>query len=136
MEGVKKKQQAARKTLMTLKEALDLLSDPEYQSIHKTLRDSVIQRYEYSIDTFWKFLKIYLQENQKVTLESFSPKAILRQSLTSGLINQNQYDLLINGISDRNLTSHTYNEELAEEIIARVANYYAVMNNVVSQLSS
>lgn len=40
-------------------------------------RDSLIQRFEYSYELFWKFLKKYA-EHQFITLESASPRGIIR----------------------------------------------------------
>ena len=38
-------------------------------------------------------------------------------------------------IEDRNLTSHSYNEALAEEIIALITRYFALMKLITHRLS-
>jgi len=98
------------------------------------MRDSAIQRFEYSIDTFWKFLKIYLQEIKKIDIEGSSPRSILRQSLHNQIINEDEFNTLISGIVDRNLTSHSYNEELAEKIIQHLPLYYSKMNTILQRI--
>ena len=134
MEIITKKYDAAISTLKTLDEAILLLKNPKYQDIQKSMRDSAIQRFEYSIDTFWKFLKIYLQEVAKVEIESASPRSILRQSLHNQIINENEFKTLITGITDRNLTSHSYNEQLADQIIHNLPKYYSVMDMVLQRI--
>ena len=60
MEIVKIRYQALQKALLTLESGLDIFDDKEAESreIHGLMRDGIIQRFEYSIDSFWKFLKI------------------------------------------------------------------------------
>ena len=58
--------------LATFEEALKIMKNPKYEEIYETTRDSSIQRFEYSIDAFWKFLKLYMQQqfNFVVTIDS------------------------------------------------------------------
>ncbi len=44
------------------------------------------------------------------------------------------YDLFLKVIDDRNMTSHSYHEEVAEEIISRIPGYYEGMMVVVKNL--
>lgn len=134
MEIIEKRYKTLLDSLQTLKQALDLLNNPEYKIIIKTLEDSVIQRFEYTIDTFWKFLKIYLQIKQNIDIFAASPRAILRETAIAGMINETELRLLEKSISDRNLTSHTYNEELAEVIVSHIPEHYDVMKKVVMRM--
>ena len=61
MEKIIKRYEMALQTLATLKIVLDKLAGDVPEEYRLELRDSAIQRFEYSIDTFWKFLKIYVQ---------------------------------------------------------------------------
>lgn len=95
------------------------------------VRDSIIQRFEYSIDPFWKFLKIYLQEQLKVTLESTTPRAIIREALNVNLISEQDSKLLMDCITSHNETSHTYNEFLAKQVIDSIPDYYNIMHKIM-----
>ena len=86
MEQIKKRYKMALQRLATLKEVLDKIEQGVPEEYALEMRDSTIQRFEYSIDTFWKFLKIYLQDYLKMPTESASPRAILKDALNANLL--------------------------------------------------
>ena len=88
MEIIEKKYASLKKALTSLYEALIIIDNPTNQDLCDSLRDSVIQRFEYSIDSFWKFLKLYIQEREGVDLETSSPRIILRQAEEVGIMKQ------------------------------------------------
>ncbi|HZK44059.1 MAG TPA: HI0074 family nucleotidyltransferase substrate-binding subunit, partial [Syntrophomonadaceae bacterium] len=53
-----------------------------------------------------------------------SPRAVLREAFAQKIIANETIWLLM--LKDRNMTSHAYNEELAEEIAKRIVDYYVV----------
>jgi len=134
MEKIVKRYDIALQTLATLKESLDTLHKDLSEKEYRMIRDSVIQRFEYSIDTFWKFLKIYLQEHLQVTLESVSPRAILRQALEANLLSANEHEIAIKGMLDRNETSHSYNEAVAQEIVHAIPTFYDTMHAILTRI--
>lgn len=75
------------------------------------LRDSVIQRFEFTHELAWKMLKLRLEQEDIFVR---TPRETLQEALQAGLIEDG------NAWSDlqrmRNLTSHTYNETLADEV--------------------
>ena len=81
MESLETKYQVVMQTLKTLHESLEVIRNPKYKELHNELRDSVIKRFEYSMDTFWKYLKEYLGSEHKINIIISSPKAIFRESL-------------------------------------------------------
>ena len=52
MEELKLKKDILLQALATFEEALIIMDNPKYEEIYKTTRDSAIQRFEYTIDTF------------------------------------------------------------------------------------
>lgn len=134
MEAIKLRYLALSKALNTLKEAIDLLNDPQYKRIYKSLRDSAIQRFEYSVDNFWKFLKIYMQEKSNITLETATPRIILREAVNANIISEDEYAKLIESITDRNLTSHSYNENIAEILAEKIPDSYVLMKKIIDRL--
>lgn len=74
--------------------------------------DSVVQRFEYSIESVWKLMKIVLREVE--SLECFSPKDCVKQMFKLGYIDNIEGWLEM--LNARNVTSHLCGEEYAEDI--------------------
>ncbi|MEJ5338985.1 MAG: nucleotidyltransferase substrate binding protein [Aquificaceae bacterium] len=114
-----------RKALQRLEEVLSL------QEENEIFRDSAIQRFEFTFDLAWKSLKDYILEAHG--LECNSPKSCFRLAFSLGLIDHDEYWLKI--CDFRNLTSHTYNEELAEKIyreLPEVLKYFKKLYRIIS----
>lgn len=78
--------------------------------------DSAIKRFDYTFEFFWKTLGKKLVEEHGVDVHS--PKKILEKAYTNHLIDNEKIWLAM--LEDRNLTSHTYKETLANEIFERI----------------
>ena len=72
------------------------------------VRDSVIQRFEFSIELSWKVSK------KIMGTPTTAPKEIIREMAQNNLVSD--VKLWLEAIDMRNLSSHTYNEELAEKV--------------------
>ena len=83
------------------------------------IRDSIIQRYEYTIELAWKTLKNYLEEEGFMDVSS--PKKVIRQALKEGYITD---PIWLTALDDRNKTTHAYNEEMAQEITGQIKDQY------------
>lgn len=130
MEKVSQRYASLIKALKTLEKALRISENPKYREIPDTTRNSTIQCFEYSIDTFWKYLKVYLQEKQNVDVFAANPRETLREAVNTNLISREEYEILLSGLKHRNLTSHTYNEPLAKEIVKHIPKYYKIMSEI------
>ena len=119
MELVKQKVNTARKALKTLQELLD----KDRPSIVE--RDAAIQRFEYTFEAIWKAGKHFLREVEGI--EIGSPKGVIRSFLQVGLLTEDQTALGLSMVDDRNLTSHTYNESLADQIYGQLGTYCHLM---------
>ncbi|HXW86422.1 MAG TPA: nucleotidyltransferase substrate binding protein, partial [Candidatus Bathyarchaeia archaeon] len=60
------KYDALCKALRTIEKGLAKIKETSDVDTLEMFRDSIIQRFEYTIDSFWKFLKIYLEEKLNV----------------------------------------------------------------------
>ena len=81
MEILKTRYESLLLALASLQDSLSLIEHyPNVTNVrlHAALRDSCIQRFEYSFDGFWKVIKLYLEECEGVNLESNSPRYILK----------------------------------------------------------
>lgn len=79
------------------------------------LRDSVIQRFEFSWELAWKMLKLRLAF---LGVEALNPREVIRQSLQAGLIQDG--NAWTAAQHHRNMTSHTYDEPLSLVVYAFV----------------
>jgi nucleotidyltransferase substrate binding protein (TIGR01987 family) len=80
--------------------------------------DATIQRFEFTFELAWKFLKDYFFEQG---IRVHYPKETLQKAFVADLIDNEV--LWIKMLHDRNLTSHTYDENLADEIYGRIKLY-------------
>jgi len=75
------------------------------------IRDSVIQRFEFTYELAWKMLKLRLEAE---AIDAKTPKQTLQEALQAGFIaDGNAWSELQR---NRNLTSHTYDETLADNV--------------------
>lgn len=121
-------------TLRTLDEAINIIEDTVNEYLYATCRDSLIQRFEYSADTLWKFLKIFLQEKQNMTLQVITPRETFRVSEQAKLISSTEYNVLLECIADRNLTSHIDKAALAQELAEHIPLYYKTMSAIIERI--
>jgi len=121
-------------TIDTLHESLEIIKNPKYEPIYRTCRDSVIQRFEYSVDSLWKFLKAYLQEAKGVSFKVISPREFFRVASENKLISPEEFDVMLECVAARNLTSHTYKEEEAERLVKRVPACCDTMQTIIDRI--
>jgi len=84
-------------------------------------RDAAIQRFEYSFEAIWRAAQAFLSEVGG--LEAGSAKGTVRASYKTGIPSEEDACAALQMADDRNLTIHTYNQALAEEILARLASH-------------
>jgi nucleotidyltransferase substrate binding protein (TIGR01987 family) len=87
------------------------------------VRDAAIQRFEFTFELVWKTLQLYLEHEG---FESGSPRAVLKRAFVARLISdQEEADVWLQMLDDRNLSSHAYDETLAVRIYTRIVRDYA-----------
>jgi len=95
-------------------------------------RDAAIQRFEFTFEAIWKTAKNFLYDFEG--LDVGSPKGVIRACREVGVFNDEQAILALEMVNDRNLTVHTYNEELAIDIYSRLKDYVILLENWLDQL--
>lgn len=98
--------------LEDFKKATFRLEEVLSQEKNDFIRDSAIQRFEFVFDISWKTIKAFLEEYHNVTCTS--PKTCFREAFHQGLIDYDEFWIDLADL--RNKTTHTYKEELAEEV--------------------
>jgi len=103
--------------LQRLKEAAQEFSRSDASDV---VRDGLIQRFEFTYELAWKTTKEYLEDIGIV--DKNSPKAVIKEAYAQKIIINEKNWLLM--LRDRNMTSHIYKEEAAQEIATRIVNCY------------
>ena len=130
MERLKQRLSLTQKALDAFKQILTMTPNP-------IVRDAAIQRFEFTFEATWKLAQLYLRENEG--LEVNSPKSVFRHCFQVGLLpDEKQTAFMLKMVDDRNLTVHTYNEQLAEQIYSNLNNYYDLLyllfNNIINNV--
>lgn len=116
MRSVEFKHMNLKKAYNRLKEVSDL-----YDGQNDIIRDSLIQRFEFTYELTHKTLKEFMKY-LGVTLENSFPRTIFKKAYVNNLISDDK--VWIKLLEDRNCTSHIYNENLANEVADRIVNNY------------
>jgi len=114
------------------KKALARLNEALAAPKSDIVRDSAIQRFEFSIDMAWKLLKTCLEEKHGVVCQS--PKECFREAYKQKVLAYDEFWLEL--VDMRNQTSHTYKEELAQNVFERLpkaAEYLAALLKAVER---
>lgn len=107
-----------RKTLVQLKNftSMPVQNDRD--------RAGIIQAFEYTFEQCWKALQ---KLAGKEGVEIGSPKKAFTYALQNQMIKATDESLWLKMLEDRNLTSHTYKEDIALEVVTRISNNYIVL---------
>lgn len=89
-------------------------------------RDASIQRFEFCVELAWKVSKRWLGT------DTSAPKQIIREMGQAGLIDD--VVLWLEAIDQRNLSSHTYNEDLAQEVYAFASGFLPELQSLLHQV--
>lgn len=95
-------------------------------------RDAALQRFEYTVEATWKAARAWLAEVEGVV--AGSPKRVVRECRTAGVLDDAQAAQALTMIDDRNLTSHTYHEAVAVAIAARLPGHAALLRRWLTEL--
>lgn len=92
----------------------------------------IIQAFEFTFEQAWKSI-------QKIAgmqgVEIGSPKAAFSFALQNAWIQTNEESKWIQLLKDRNLTSHTYQEALAQEVLGRIQrDYIGMFQSLLAEL--
>jgi len=104
------------------------------EDLERSLRDSLIQRFEFCSDLFWKFLKKYEEGVLGLSLEANAPRPVILAACKAKIVSEVDAEKLLELIKSRNLTSHIYKEEMADCISNQIPDYYRLMKKYTEKL--
>ncbi len=113
-----------QRALLRFEEALQL-PEPSTLSI-----DGAIQRFEFTFEAAWKAMRYLLFVTGGI--EAPFPRYVLRKAYSAGWIEDEQ--LWLNMLTDRNETSHIYDEAKANEIYRKFPAYAAALRGLCLRL--
>ncbi|GAB3979140.1 nucleotidyltransferase substrate binding protein [Spirosoma terrae] len=90
------------------------------EELNELEEQGLIKAFEYTYELAWKTLQDFLRDKGYVDIAG--PKPVIEQAFQDGYIDG--YAWVRMGKS-RNLTSHTYNEQTADEIVEAIREEYA-----------
>jgi len=115
--GGDRRRKEFREALKRLEEAYSLALAHQGEELFPYLRDSVIQRFEIAVELMWKAIKEKLLEEGAPCR---SPKGCVRAFFEAGFIDEETSRELLKLIDLRNLTSHTYSQEVADGLFKEI----------------
>lgn len=121
-----------RKALANLKEAVDTAKERELNKLEK---QGLIQSFEYTYELAWNTIKDFYTEQGETAIQG--SRDAFRLAFNRNLVNNGE--VLMETIKSRQKTSHSYNEETAEEILQAVINEYYnafedLANNLIAEM--
>ena len=81
--------------------------------------DGVIQRFEFTFELSWKFLRVYL-ENEGILVNT--PRSCMKEAFRLRLLDKEEEGLRM--LDDRNDSVHLYDKAASREIFERVRSTY------------
>ena len=91
--------------------------------------DATIRRFEFTFETAWKSVKLVAKA---VGYDCKSPKGCLKLAYQMGWIDDEERWLEL--LEARNLTSHTYDQEIAMEVYETVKENFQVFGSLLREL--
>ena len=115
-------------SLKELEKAVTSLEKALKENKNDIVRDAVIQRFEFCVELAWKVSKKIMGTS------STAPKQVIREMAQNSLIKDPSPWL--EAIDKRNLSSHTYNENLAEEVFSFANSFLPLLKDLFKVLKS
>jgi nucleotidyltransferase substrate binding protein (TIGR01987 family) len=112
--------------------ALKSLEDIQLSKFSEVTRDAAIQRFEYTVEAVWKYLQLYLREKEGI--DCYSPKSCFREAKNAGLVDEDEAVQALEMVDDRNLTSHTYHEGVAQNIYEKLPAHVSLMEKLLKEM--
>lgn len=119
-----------RKALKRLEDAVRVIEENADSENLDLLKEGLIQRFEFSHELAWKVMKDYLEYEGYSDIRG--SRDAFRRALSIGIIHS---PLWIDSIQTRNLTSHTYDEEITNSTLQTVVTeYYPLMKDFEAEM--
>lgn len=95
-------------------------------------RDSAIQRFEYTIELFWKMLKVILNQSFDVTAKS--PRETIKEACGVDLLRDFEAVVILRMLKIRNETSHDYAINIAQMLAPELPAFAKLLRTVFERV--
>lgn len=117
-----------KKALSQLEKAIIIQNERDLSALEK---QGLIQAFEFTHELAWNTLKDFFEYQGNISITG--SRDATREAFNKGLIQNGEG--WMDMIRSRNKSSHTYNEEVAEEIVFHITEtYYPLFNELKSTL--
>ena len=99
-----------------------VLQEKQAGIVGEMMCDAIIQRFEFTLEVAWKFMRFILVDEGVFREDVESPKKTIRVAFANGLISDG--DIWLEMIRYRNILSHTYNVAEANVLEGKIKNEY------------
>jgi len=127
-----------QKAVTRLDESLNVVeqySTEKASALSRTLISGVVQHFEFTYELSWKFIKRWLGENLgKSQVDGLSRQELFRLAAEYQLIDSVENWMLFHRA--RNETSHTYNENTADEVFNVAVKFLPEATKLLNALKS
>lgn len=119
-----------RRALAKFNQAVEIVSDQMDwgEDVDDLLEEGLIQRFEYTHELAWNVMKDYAEYQGYTNIQG--SRDAFRKALQMGIIDDERW---MESIKDRNLTSHNYDDETAQNVLTAIIDVYAPLLNVFEQ---
>lgn len=126
---------AIKLDLSALKKAVASLDLALAQDKDEFIRDSVIQRFEYTYELSWKFLARHLESDLgNEYVDRLARRDLYRLGAEKGLLGD--ASAWFEYHTARNITSHSYNLEVAEKVYETAKRFIRDAKDLLSKLTA
>ncbi|MBC99351.1 MAG: hypothetical protein CME63_16530 [Halobacteriovoraceae bacterium] len=115
-------------SLTELEKVVKALEEALKAEKNELVRDATIQRFEFCVELSWKTAK------KKMGTSTTAPKQVIREMAQNKMITD--ADFWLKSIDQRNLSSHTYNEDLAEQVYSFAADFLPEAQKLIKVLNT
>lgn len=117
------------KLLADLKRATQRLKEALGAEPTQLNQDATIQRFEFTFELAWKLMQILIRDKG---IEVFGPKDVIRRAAQVRLVDDPE--AWIGFLQARNLTTHVYDQPVAEEIYNRAKEFPVIVEELIEKV--
>ena len=117
-----------KSALQDFSASMNIVLDDFPALIRDTLKNGHVQKFEFSIELFWKTIKLFLSDIHGI--ETRSPKESIKKFFELEYCSYNEADTLLQAIDSRNSLSHIYKKEQFEQVYSEIPQFLQVMKEI------
>ena len=95
-----------------------------------TLKCGQLQKFKYTLELFWKYLKSYLFTEKGIDAQG--PKDVIRQFAKFNHLTPTEIEVLLEIIDDRNKVAHEYKDYVMSMIYPKLHSYLSIIKQLIS----